>query len=68
MKAKIQETQGDDFPATSMNIIYQGKVRGRSRAAPYRACPCVPMHPSHVAPPCPPTPAWPACPTMVSRS
>ena len=26
VKAKIQETQGDDFPAASMNIIYQGKV------------------------------------------
>ncbi len=33
VKAKIQETQGDDFPATSMNIIYQGKVRARSCTA-----------------------------------
>lgn len=29
VKAKIQETQGDDFPAGSLNIIYQGKVRWR---------------------------------------
>ena len=26
VKAKIQETQGDEFQAASMNIIYQGKV------------------------------------------
>ena len=59
MKAKIQETQGDDFPATSMNIIYQGKVRGRSwppcssspqrlpmcSNAPLARCPTAPAHP-----------------------
>lgn len=34
MKAKIQETQGDDFPAASLNVIYQGKVqRGRGDRA-----------------------------------
>ena len=36
VKAKIQETQGDVFPAASMNIIYQGKVGrpGGSRQQP----------------------------------
>ena len=27
VKAKIEETQGADFPAASLNVIYQGKVR-----------------------------------------
>lgn len=43
MKAKIQETQGDDFPATSMNIIYQGKVRTAVAASARTAAPAVPL-------------------------
>lgn len=38
VKAKIEETQGEDFPAASLNVIYQGKVRadapGRPMVAP----------------------------------
>lgn len=34
VKAKIQETQGDDFPAASLNVIYQGKVRKQVPGAP----------------------------------
>jgi hypothetical protein len=34
MKAQIEETQGADFPAASLNVIYQGKVCSKAVACP----------------------------------
>lgn len=40
MKAKIQETQGDDFNKDSLNVIYQGKVGANAVQLPWRLLTC----------------------------